>query len=81
METDDQPARSLQRMVRPRCSICEEPAGHTIGNCPACQDREETEAEFLRVRKLLHRLSTYFGDTCTHALAIEVRKHLAWPNS
>ena len=81
IETTSNGPASLQRLVGPRCSICKEPAGHTIGNCPACQDRDETEEEFIRTRLLLHKLAAYFGASCSHPLAAEVRDRLSWPNT
>lgn len=73
----DEQLRGAPRSAR--CSICLEPAGHTIGNCPACQNRDTTRSELLRTRKLLRELAEYFGDSCAHPLAAEVRERLKWP--
>jgi hypothetical protein len=37
------------------CAFCREPAGHTLGECPASLDREQAVASYLDARKLLRR--------------------------
>ncbi|MDP1580716.1 MAG: hypothetical protein Q8M02_10575 [Candidatus Didemnitutus sp.] len=39
------------------CAWCREPAGHTLGECPAALNREEAVAALLQSRELLRELA------------------------